>query len=179
MALDFSGQNLRGRNFKGRKDLAGANFSYADIRGANFSNANLTGANFSHVKAGLQRRWTIFLVLVSWLLSGLSGLLWVANGLLVSRIFDTSSLEFQIGGWAALIVLIAFFFVTICQGVAAGLGVLAVGLAVVFAVAIAGVIIGPGAGVIIGAGAGVIFGGGAGAGAGAGDIAGAGAVGIG
>lgn len=38
--MDFSGQNLRGRNFKGRKDLADANFSYADIRGANFTNAN-------------------------------------------------------------------------------------------------------------------------------------------
>ncbi|MEH2029561.1 MAG: pentapeptide repeat-containing protein [Nostoc sp.] len=68
MALDFSGQNLRGRNFKGRQDLAGANFSYADIRGANFTNANLTGANFSHVKAGLQRRWTIGAVLVTALL---------------------------------------------------------------------------------------------------------------
>ncbi len=63
MALDFSGQNLRGRNFKGQ-DLAGANFSYADIRGANFTNANLTGANFSHAKGGLQRRWAISAVLV-------------------------------------------------------------------------------------------------------------------
>ena len=80
MALDFSGQNLRGRNFKGRQDLAGANFSYADIRGANFTNANLTGANFSHAKAGLQRRWAIFLVLGSWLLSGLSGFLSALNG---------------------------------------------------------------------------------------------------
>ncbi|MEH1774252.1 pentapeptide repeat-containing protein [Nostoc sp.] len=68
MALDFSGQNLRGRNFKGRQDLAGANFSYADIRGANFTNANLTGANFSHAKAGLQRRWAIGAVLVTALL---------------------------------------------------------------------------------------------------------------
>ncbi|MEH2088114.1 pentapeptide repeat-containing protein [Nostoc sp.] len=171
MAEDFSGKNLRGRNFKGRQDLAGTNFSYADIRGANFSGANLAGANFSHAKAGLQRRWAIFLVLVSCLLSGLSGLLWVVNGLLVSRIFDTSSLEFQIGGWAALIVLIAFFFVTICQGVAAGLGVLAVDLTVVFAVAIAGSLAGSGAAAA--AGAGVIIGAGAGAAAAAGVIIGA------
>ncbi|MHC5718963.1 MAG: pentapeptide repeat-containing protein, partial [Nostoc sp.] len=100
MALDFSGQNLRGRNFKGRKDLAGANFSYADIRGANFTNANLRGANFSHAKAGLQRRWAIFLVLISWLLSGLSGFLWIVNGYFVSPIFNTSKLDYQIGGWA-------------------------------------------------------------------------------
>ncbi|MHC5750693.1 MAG: pentapeptide repeat-containing protein [Nostoc sp.] len=155
MALDFSGQNLRGRNFKGRQDLAGANFSYADIRGANFTNANLTGANFSHAKAGLQLHWAILLVLVSWLLSGLSGFLWAVNGYLVSRIFDTSGLEFQIAGWAALIVLIAFFFITIRQGVAAGLGALAVALAVVFAVVIAGTLAGAGTvtGVILGAAA--------------------------
>jgi len=79
MALDNSYQNLRGRNFKGRKDLAGANFSYADIQGANFTNANLTGANFSHAKAGLQRRWAFFLVGVSWLVSGVSGFLSTAS----------------------------------------------------------------------------------------------------
>ncbi|OUL32289.1 hypothetical protein BV372_19390 [Nostoc sp. T09] len=64
MALDFSGQNLRGRNFK-QQDLAGANFSYADIRGTNFTNANLTGANFSHTKAGLQKHWIFNLVFIT------------------------------------------------------------------------------------------------------------------
>ncbi|NDJ24680.1 pentapeptide repeat-containing protein [Nostoc sp. B(2019)] len=72
MALDFSGQNLRGRNFKGQ-DLAGANFSYADIRGANFTNANLTGANFSHAKAGLQLHSVTILVLTSLLVSTIAG----------------------------------------------------------------------------------------------------------
>ncbi|BDI19512.1 hypothetical protein ANSO36C_53140 [Nostoc cf. commune SO-36] len=132
MALDFSGQNLRGRNFKGRKDLAGANFSYADIRGANFTNANLTGANFSHAKAGLQRRWAIGLVIISFLLSGLSGFLWAVNGYLVSLIFSSSSND-QIGGWVALVTLIAFFFITIRQGIISGLG--AVAFAFAFAVA--------------------------------------------
>jgi uncharacterized protein YjbI with pentapeptide repeats len=68
MALDFSGQNLRGRNFKGRKDLVGANFSYADIRGANFTNVNLRKANFSHAKAGLQSHWAISAAIVTVLL---------------------------------------------------------------------------------------------------------------
>ena len=36
MALDYSGQNLRGRNFKGQ-DLEGANFSGADISGTDFT----------------------------------------------------------------------------------------------------------------------------------------------
>nr|WP_083468696.1 pentapeptide repeat-containing protein [Nostoc piscinale] len=119
MALDYSGQNLRGRNFKGQ-NLAGANFSYADIRGANFSGANLTGANFSNAKAGLQRRWVIGLVLVSFLLSALSGYLWSFNGYVVSLIFSSSN-ENQIAGFIALIILIAFSFITIRQGIIAGL----------------------------------------------------------
>ncbi|WP_244919207.1 pentapeptide repeat-containing protein [Nostoc commune] len=124
IALDFFGQNLRGRNFKGRQDLAGANFSYADIRGANFTNANLTRANFSHAKAGLQRRWAIGLVIISFLLSGLSGFFWAVNGYLVSLIFSSSS-EDRIGGWVALITLIVFFFITIRQEIIAGLGAFA------------------------------------------------------
>ncbi|MEH2287384.1 pentapeptide repeat-containing protein [Nostoc sp.] len=164
MALDFSGQNLRGRNFKGRQDLAGANFSYADIRGANFTNANLRGTNFSHTKAGLQRRWAIFLVFVSLLLWGLSGCLWSVNGYLVSLIFDTSSLENQIRGWTALVVLIAFFFVTICQGAVAGAGAVAVAGALAVAVAVAGALAGAlasggtrvGTGALAGAGAGAL-----------------------
>ncbi|NEU81096.1 pentapeptide repeat-containing protein [Nostoc sp. UIC 10630] len=138
MALDFSGQNLRGRNFKGRQDLAGANFSYADIRGANFTNANLTGANFSHAKAGLQRRWAILLVFVSCLLSGLSGFVWSLNGYLVSLIFNQSSLHNQIVGWTTLILLIAFFLTTIHQGVGTLAGAVAfvIAGAVVFATAV-------------------------------------------
>ncbi|MCP6761900.1 MAG: pentapeptide repeat-containing protein [Fischerella sp. CENA71] len=127
MLLDFSSQNLRGRSFRGQ-NLEGANFSGADIRGADFSKANLRGANFTSAKAGLQRRWAIFLVLVSWLLSALSGLCLYVNGYFVSLIFDTQSLEKQIAGWTALIVSIAVFFLIIRQGVAA------------FAVAVAGAI---------------------------------------
>ena len=139
MALDFCGQNLRGRNFKGRQDLAGANFSHADIRGANFSGANLTGANFTLAKAGLQRRWAIGLVIISFLLSGLSGFFWAANGYLVSPIFNSSSDE-QIAGWVALITLIAFFLITIRQGIIAGLGAVAFAFAGAFPEAVAGAV---------------------------------------
>ncbi|MEH2248418.1 pentapeptide repeat-containing protein [Nostoc sp.] len=135
MTEDFSGQNLRGHNFKGRKDLADANFSYADIRGANFTNANLTGANFSHAKAGLQRRWAILLVIVSWLLSGLSGLLWALNGFVASLTFDTSNSSYQIRGGTTLIILIAFFLIAIRQGLTASLGAGIVAGAVAFALA--------------------------------------------
>lgn len=60
MPQDFSHQNLRGRSFKGQ-NLAGANFSGADIRSTDFTSANLIGANFSHAKAGLEKRWGIYL----------------------------------------------------------------------------------------------------------------------
>ena len=82
---DFRGENLRGQNFKG-KDLSGADFSGTDIRSANFTNANLTKANFTKAKAGLQRRWAIGLLILSFLLSGVSGLFSGYAGAIVSLI---------------------------------------------------------------------------------------------
>ncbi len=70
---DYSGQNLRGRSFKG-KDLTGANFSNANIRSTDFTDAVLIGANFSRSQMGLQRRWATVLMLFSLLLSIVSGL---------------------------------------------------------------------------------------------------------
>ena len=72
--MDFSGQNLQGRNFRGQ-DLTGANFSHADIRGANFSNAILKGADFTGAEAGLQKRWIVGQLLLIFLLSALTGVL--------------------------------------------------------------------------------------------------------
>ncbi|MEL6385183.1 MAG: pentapeptide repeat-containing protein, partial [Cyanobacteria bacterium J06626_18] len=69
---DFSGESLRGQTFQG-KDLSGVNFSGADIRSTNFTNANLTGTNFTRAKAGLLRRWAVGLIVVSLLLSVVSG----------------------------------------------------------------------------------------------------------
>jgi uncharacterized protein YjbI with pentapeptide repeats len=71
--LDFSGQSLRGRSFKGQ-NLTGANFSNIDIRSTDFTNATLIGANFNRAKTGLQRRWTVGLMLCSLLLLIVSGL---------------------------------------------------------------------------------------------------------
>lgn len=135
---DFSGQNLRGRSFKGQ-NLEGANFSNADIRGANFTGTNLTGANFSCVKAGLQLRWTFFLVLVSCLVSGISGCVWAFNGALVSLILDTQlQSEYRFIGWAILIILIAFFFIIIRQGLGSRAGIFALftALTLIFALAL-------------------------------------------
>ena len=136
MSKDYSGQNLQGRNFKGRQDLADANFSYADIRGANFTNANLTGANFSHAKAGLQQPWKItYLALLSLLFLVLSGFFSYLIYYFLRLTFNASSLEKQITGCTTLILLIAFFLSTILQGVGAGLEAFAFAFTVAVAVA--------------------------------------------
>lgn len=129
MLKEFSGQNLRGRSFKGQ-NLAGANFSRADLRGTNFTGANLRGANFTGAKAGLKKRWAIFLVIIPWLVSGLSGLLFLFNAGLILLIFDSSSIGKQVAGWTALIVTIIIFALIVRQRIA----ILVVALAVAFAV---------------------------------------------
>ncbi len=139
MPQDFSGQNLRGRSFKGQ-NLAGANFSYAQIQSTDFTGAILTGANFSYAQAGLQRRWVIGLVLVSWLISGISGLFSAYAGYSISFIFyNPYSYNFFYAGFFSLILLTVFWFITVRRGILTGFGTAAlafagsVGLSVGFA----------------------------------------------
>lgn len=136
MPPDYSGQNLRGRSFKGQ-NLTGANFSKADIRGANFTNAILKDADFRGGKAGLQRRWTIGLLIASWLLSGISGFLSILVGALVALIFNIKSTQNVIIGIVSLIVILVFFIITIRKSLTAGLAAVAFAGAFAFAVALA------------------------------------------
>ena len=136
MPLDYSGQNLRGRSFKGQ-NLEGANFSYADIRGTNFAEANLKGVNFTGAKAGLQKRWTLLLVLVSWLLSAISGFLYLINTILITDIFDPSqSAGNPFIGSVTLIVTIIVYIIIIRRGISVNLA-FAFAFVLVFAFAFA------------------------------------------
>ncbi|MEQ9484585.1 pentapeptide repeat-containing protein [Coleofasciculus sp. F4-SAH-05] len=149
---DFRRVNLRGQSFKGI-NLVGADFSEADIRGANFTNAYLSGAKFCGAEAGLQRCWAVFFVIISWLLSSVSGYLSGVAGYLVGLIFYSSSIKDQISGWVTLIIILSFFFITIRQGIGLVLGVVAgaVTIAVAIAVVITGDITFESAGVVAGA----------------------------
>jgi uncharacterized protein YjbI with pentapeptide repeats len=51
-SLDFTGQKLAGRDFRGRHDLRHACFRNADLRGTNFRGVDLTGADFSGARIG-------------------------------------------------------------------------------------------------------------------------------
>ena len=117
MPPDYSGQNLRGRSFKGQ-NLEGANFSYADIRGTNFTGANLRGTDFTGAKAGLQKRWALLLVLLSWLLLGISSFVCVINSFFISYIFDYSQdPQSQFTSLVAVIVTIIAYIIIIHRGI--------------------------------------------------------------
>ncbi|NEQ71460.1 MAG: hypothetical protein F6K21_39465, partial [Symploca sp. SIO2D2] len=134
---DFGGESLRGQSFRGM-NLAGADFSEADIRGANFTNACLRGAKFGGAKAGLQRRWAVFFMAVSWFLSALSGAFSLWIGLVVIWTFYSDEPELFIVGVASLFVLAVFFIVTIRKGLTPGFGAVAVASAVTVTGAVAG-----------------------------------------
>ena len=124
---NFAGVSLRGQSFKGQV-LSGADFSGADIRGTNFSQATLTGANFCRAEAGLQRRWVVILILLSFLLASIAGFLALFNGTLVAAIFNSDPQRMAIS-WTALVTEIVFFAILLHRG-------LSVAVAVVFAFAI-------------------------------------------
>lgn len=133
---NFQRVNLRGQSFKG-KDLSGADFSEADIRGANFTNAYLKGANFSCVRAGLQRRWAIGLLIISCLFSGASGHYSAIAGFLAAIVSNEYNLSSYIAGAALGTVFSALYFGLFRQGLAANLTAVAAGTV---AVAVAGVV---------------------------------------
>ena len=152
MPQDFSGKNLRGRNFKG-ENLTGAKFIGADIRGANFTNAILREADFTRAKAGLQRRWTIFLVTLSLFLSVISGFLSGLTTVWVTVFLSSNNIKEYtlIPGVLLVIFLAIFFIVTLRQGLVAGAVAGAVAAAAARAVAGAAAAAVAGAGAVAGA----------------------------
>lgn len=138
MQKDFRRANLRGKSFKGQ-DLTGANFSHSDIRGANFANAILTKANFSQAQAGLSNGWTIFLIIISLVLSAMSGLIAAITSFWIAWFFTPDFIEQNsiFPGVITLIGLTVCFITTVVQGV----GIVPVAVTAVVAIAV-GILVG-------------------------------------
>ncbi|MDJ0846473.1 MAG: pentapeptide repeat-containing protein, partial [Crocosphaera sp.] len=79
--------DLSGVSFKGL-DLANINLSQTDIRSANFIKTNLQGANLTDAKIGKQTKYTIFLIICCWLLSGFLGFAFAFYSYICSLIFE-------------------------------------------------------------------------------------------
>lgn len=62
MASTIISKDFRNQSFRGRKDLAGADFTDADLRGCDFRDTILIGANFTGVKTGKSRKQLITLI---------------------------------------------------------------------------------------------------------------------
>ncbi|WP_414544441.1 pentapeptide repeat-containing protein [Nostoc sp. CCY0012] len=124
MTQDFSGRNLRGRSFKGQ-NLEGADFSGADIRGADFTAANLINAKFTGAKAGVQGYWIIGLLIISLLLSGISGFFSIVLGIIVGFSVSNEGVNAIISGIISLFVLLLLCVISLRKGLTTALLVFA------------------------------------------------------
>ena len=113
MAPSFVGQDLRNRSFRGRKDLAGADFTGADLRGCDFRAAILIGANFTKAKTGKSRKQLITLIAFAFL--GTTAV--VVAGVSVGMVADAGVFAFAFTGAIAF----AFAFAFLGAGVVAGM----------------------------------------------------------
>lgn len=120
----FSNTNLQGADFRG-KTLINTDFSGADIRGANFRDAILIGANFCNAKAGLPVSRVISLIIVSILLSFLTGLISAYSGALINELLTNSSYGALFFGLTALITSIILLIVIYWQGLGVQLATVA------------------------------------------------------
>lgn len=129
MSDTYSNRNLRGKSFKG-KDLSFANFSDSDIRGTDFTNAFLVNANFSNARTGLRAHWLALLIFISFLLTGLSGLIAGYVGafpVFISRLLlENFLLEKMTVIGLGVLCLMTFCIVIVRNGIGTALGVVTV-----------------------------------------------------
>ena len=152
---NFRDEDLRGQSFKGQ-DLSDADFADADIRGTDFTEAILVRANFNRAKTGLQQYTAISSVIISLLLSALSGFAsTLASFWIAFLVIDDLKYSLFTAIVLFLIVQSTFLFVSIRQGLLMAAGVVPGVVAAV--VPLAGVLLGAGSGrpTAAGAGAGI------------------------
>ena len=104
MAQTIISKDLRNQSFRGRKDLAGADFTNADLRGCDFRDAILISANFTDAKTGKSRKQLITLIAFAFL--GTTAV--VVPSLLVGKVAANGVFAFAFTG--AIAVAFAFVF---------------------------------------------------------------------
>jgi uncharacterized protein YjbI with pentapeptide repeats len=137
MPANFSRQNLRGKTFRDQ-DLTGADFSYADIRGADFSNAILTKANLSFVKAGQKLYWIIGFIVISFILSFLTGIILGYAGVLFGSIMVWEGAA-PVGLWSGIVALISlsiFSYIAVKKGLGSALGTFSIIIIIIVALVV-------------------------------------------
>ncbi len=133
---DFQGVNLSGLSFQ-NQDLSGANFSNAEIRSTNFRGATLQKTQFVGVKAGLQKRWMILLLIVVFILAFLSGFCFIIHCYWTSLILDTSNLDNMVIGWICSLFAITFLIILLRQGFLGAFAFIAIAVSFIGAVTFA------------------------------------------
>jgi uncharacterized protein YjbI with pentapeptide repeats len=133
----YENSNLCNRSFVGG-DLGGISFHGANIRGTNFTNAILSGANFSHAHAGLAPSRSIGLMVCSFILVAIAGLVIGYSSafpaFISTLLADQNAVGKEILISVGLSILTSFVFVIIRQGLGASLGILAIITAIVTAI---------------------------------------------
>ncbi|MGD1701806.1 pentapeptide repeat-containing protein [Dapis sp. BLCC M229] len=151
MPQDFSFQSLCGYSFKGQ-DLTGADFSHSDIRGTDFSNTLLCNAKFTDAKAGVPLHYRLGLVIISLLLSAISGLTAVLTAVFTGYLlfpYSISSDNF-LASVIVLLIFVLFLTIAIRKGLQAAFGT------VLIAGALLGTIMGTMTGTVAGVAAGAV-----------------------
>lgn len=95
--VDLSGESLRGMNLQDI-DLSEADLSCTDIRGTRFINASLKNTVFNQANAGIQRRWLIYQIVSTLVISQIFGLLsTILNSLTFINLFTSSGRTINAG----------------------------------------------------------------------------------
>ena len=82
----YKDANLQGISLE-NQDLSSENFSQARIQSTKFTNSILVAANFIGARTGVKKRWIFFLIVISFLFSGLSGFLSIISISIFSGLF--------------------------------------------------------------------------------------------
>jgi len=149
MALNYSGQNLRGRHFEG-KDLHGVDFTGADLRGADFAFANLTNVQFINAQFGLRVTSKIMLFIFALLASLLSGYIAMLAGTTVQKLIKSPDWRLEISGYITVLFFLIFTGMALWKGLDKAIVKVLVTLIVITAI-LGGIMIMSGIGTGVGA----------------------------